>query len=126
MFGSARAEDQVDNTTELDDKLEEIVTRWCFGDVWEREGLPLRDRSMVTVAMLLALNRGPELNVHLRGALSNGLTPVELREVCLQAILYCGIPAGVAGIRTLDAVLREVDPGSSILSPAGGEADGAR
>lgn len=117
MFGRAGAEDQVDATNGLNDKLQEIVTRWCFGDVWQRDGLVPKQRSMITVGMLLALGRGPELNIHLRGALANGVTPEELREVCLHAILYCGIPAGVEGIRTLDTVLRELSPESSILGP---------
>jgi 4-carboxymuconolactone decarboxylase len=125
MFGPAGAEGQVDSTNELNDKLQEIVTRWCFGDIWQRDGLGPSQRSMITVGMLLALGRSHELNIHLRGALRNGVTPEELREICLHAILYCGIPAGVEGIRTLDAVLREVAPESSILDPAVREAAGA-
>ncbi|GAB3596082.1 carboxymuconolactone decarboxylase family protein [Microbacterium tumbae] len=107
MFGSAGAEGQTESTTELDDKLQEIVTRWCFGDLWQREDLGTRDRSLITVAMLLALGRSPEANTHMRGALANGVTPAELREVCLHALLYAGIPAAVDGLRILQPILAE-------------------
>lgn len=110
MFGEAGADAQIYATTELNDKLQEIVTRWCFGDLWSREELPLKTRSMITVAMLIALGRSHELNIHIRGALANGVTEVELREIALHAILYCGIPAGNDGIRTLDAILAPDSP----------------
>lgn len=114
MFGQAGTDDQVFATTELNDKLQEIVTRWCFGDLWLRPELPLKARSMVTVAMLAALGRSHELAIHTRGALANGVTDVELREIALHAILYCGIPAGGEALRVLDAVLAE-DGGDSVL-----------
>ncbi|MFM2475347.1 carboxymuconolactone decarboxylase family protein [Burkholderia cenocepacia] len=107
MFGAAGAEAQTEATTDVDDKLQEIVTRWCFGDVWQRAGLSTRDRSLITVAMLVALGRAHEIRIHLRGAEANGLSDEELREVMLHAILYCGIPAGVDGIRHLQAHMAE-------------------
>ncbi|BCB76599.1 4-carboxymuconolactone decarboxylase [Phytohabitans flavus] len=118
MFGEAGADAQIYSTTELNDKLQEIVTRWCFGDLWSREELPLKNRSMITVAMLMALGRSHELNIHIRGALANGVSEVELREIALHAILYCGIPAGADGIRTLDAILAEVAPDSALRKDA--------
>lgn len=119
IFGSAGAEQQTESTTELNDKMQEIVTRWCFGDIWTRdEELSRRDRSMITVAMLLALGRPHELNIHYRGALANGVTERELRELCLHAVLYCGIPAANEGLRSLEAVLRERDDESPLLQPA--------
>ncbi len=118
MFGEGGADKQVYGTTELNDKLQEIVTRWCFGDLWERAELSHKIRSMITVAMLLAAGKVPELNIHMRGALANGVTAVELREICLHSILYCGIPAGAEGIRTLDAILADVDPESDLRKPA--------
>lgn len=125
MFGPAGAEQALERTTHLNDKLQEMVTRWCFGDVWQREGLTPRERSMLTIGMLLALNRRPELETHYRGALSNGLTPEQLREICLHAVVYCGLPAGVEGIRVLDAVLRDVAPDAGIFERAAGEPEGA-
>ncbi len=119
IFGSAGAEQQTESTTELSDKMQEIVTRWCFGDIWTRDDeLSRRHRSLITVAMLVALGRPHELNIHIRGALANGVTERELREVCLHAVLYCGIPSANEGLRVLEAVLRDRDPESPLLQPA--------
>lgn len=109
MFGRAGAQDQVDHTTELDDRMQEFVTRTCFGDIWQREGLSIQDRSKITVAMMIATGKAHELRIHLRGGINNGLTALELREIALHSILYCGIPAGVEGIRALEEVLAEFD-----------------
>jgi 4-carboxymuconolactone decarboxylase len=115
---------QIENATEVTDKLQDIVTRFCFGDVWQRDGLTLRERSLVTVAILIALNREHELRLHMMGALANGATEVELREVSLHSILYAGIPAGVGGVRTLDELLAELRPDSPLRAPA--QSDGER
>lgn len=107
MFGSAGAEDQVDHTNGLNDKLQDFVTRYCFGDIWQRPGLSITDRSKVTFAMLVAAGKPHETRVHARGALENGVSPVELREIVVQSVLYCGIPAAVEGLRALEEVFVE-------------------
>jgi 4-carboxymuconolactone decarboxylase len=107
MFGPAGAEGQVEHTNDLNDKLQDFVTRYCFGDIWQRAGLPLTDRSKITFAMLIALGKAHELRIHARGALANGVSPEELREVVVHSILYCGIPAAVEGLRALEEVLAE-------------------
>lgn len=107
MFGPEGAEGQVDHTTDVDDKLQDFVTRYCFGDIWQRDGLSIPDRSKITLAMLVAMGKSHEIRIHLRGALANGLTPLELREIMLHAILYCGIPAAVDGMRALIEILEE-------------------
>lgn len=107
MFGPAGAEGQVDNTTDLDDKLQDFVTRYCFGDIWQRPGLSMADRSKITLAILIATGKPHEIRVHLRGAVANGVTPIELRELVVHSILYCGIPAAVEGMRALAEVLAE-------------------
>lgn len=107
MFGPAGAEGQVDNTTDLDDKLQDFVTRYCFGDIWQRPGLSMADRSKITLAMLIATGKPHEIRVHLRGAVANGVTPIELRELVVHSILYCGIPAAVEGMRALSEILAE-------------------
>jgi len=108
MFGTAGADAIVDHTTGVNDKIEDFVTRQTFGDVWQRPGLSIKDRSKVTFAMLVATGKPHELRVHARGAIANGVTPVELREIVLQALLYCGIPAAVEGTRGLNEVLRDL------------------
>jgi 4-carboxymuconolactone decarboxylase len=82
-----------------------IVREFCFGMVWSRPGLAVRDRSLVTVAMLAALGRQDELAAHLRGALNVGITPQELVEVLMQVGVYAGVPAGVQALTTAAGVL---------------------
>jgi 4-carboxymuconolactone decarboxylase len=89
--------------------MQELVTEYCWGAVWGREGLPKKTRSMLNLAMLCALNRPHELRMHLKGALRNGVTREEIREVLLQVAIYCGVPAGVDAFRTAKEVLAEVD-----------------
>lgn len=107
MFGSAGAEGQVEHTTDLNDKLQEFVTRTCFGDIWQRDGLSVSERSRVTIGMLIAQGKSHEIRVHMRGALANGVTPLELREIVLHSILYVGIPGAVEGMRALEEILAE-------------------
>jgi len=87
--------------------FEEVVTAHCFGDIWEREGLTQRERSLLTCAMLVALNRGPQLRGHVVGALANGVTKEEIREMLMHASLYAGIPAAVEGFRIAAEVFAE-------------------
>lgn len=89
--------------------LQELVTEYCWGTVWEREGLARRDRSLLNLGMLIALDRPHELATHVRGALNNGLTRDEIREVVLQAGIYCGVPAALDATRTVDETFRSVD-----------------
>ncbi|MDY0242006.1 MAG: carboxymuconolactone decarboxylase family protein [Rhodospirillaceae bacterium] len=87
--------------------MQELVTEYCWGAVWGRDGLEPRLRSMINLAMLSALNRPRELEIHVRGALRNGVTPEEIREVLLQVAIYAGVPAGVEAFRIAGAVLAE-------------------
>jgi 4-carboxymuconolactone decarboxylase len=117
MWGAGSLE-QITSATQLSEKLQEIVTRFCFGDLWQREGLTKRERSLITVAMLLALNRPHELRVHMEGALANGATEVEIREVALHSVPYAGIPAGASGIQILGELLTTREPDSPLLATA--------
>jgi 4-carboxymuconolactone decarboxylase len=98
---------QIDSVTDLDETLQEFVTRQCFGEIWQREGLDKKHRSLVTIAMLVAMGRSHETGIHMRGGLANGLTVEEIREVLLQSIMYCGLPSAVDGFRTLAGVVAE-------------------
>ncbi len=89
--------------------LQELVTEYCWGAVWSRDGLDRRTRSMLNLAMMAALDRQRELRLHLRGALNNGVSREEIREVLLQATVYCGIPAGLEAFRTAREAFEEVD-----------------
>ena len=88
--------------------LQELVTQYCWGDVWNRPGLDRRTRSLLNLAMLTALNRPHELKLHVRGALRNGVTQEEMREVFLQTAIYCGVPAAIDSFRNAREVLKEM------------------
>ncbi len=89
--------------------LQELVTEYCWGTIWARPQLKRRDRSLLNLGMLTALNRPDEVRVHIRGALNNGVTKSEIIEVFLQACVYCGVPAAVDSIRIAQAVFAELD-----------------
>lgn len=98
----------VNGSSEFARPMQELVTEACWGSVWSRPGLERKTRSMLNIAMLCALNRGPELAVHVRGALNNGASEVEIREVLLQVSIYCGMPAGLEGFKIAEKVIQEV------------------
>ncbi|MCX4094785.1 carboxymuconolactone decarboxylase family protein [Nocardia sp. alder85J] len=87
--------------------MQELVTEYCWGSVWTRPGLDRRTRSMLNLAMLATLNRSSEFATHVRGALTNGVTEEEIREVLLQATIYAGVPAGVEAFRIAGPILAE-------------------
>jgi 4-carboxymuconolactone decarboxylase len=90
---------------EGDTSLQQLVTEFAWGTVWTRPGLDRKQRSLATVSMLIALNRPHELIGHLRGALANGVSPEELRELTVHAAVYCGFPAALDAGRKLSEVL---------------------
>jgi len=89
--------------------FQELATEFAWGMVWPRPGLSLRDRSLVTLAQCIALNRPSEIRIHLRGAVRNGITRTELRELCLHSFLYCGGPASLDAFHTMRAALPEIE-----------------
>jgi 4-carboxymuconolactone decarboxylase len=95
-------------STEFSRAGQELVTEWCWGYAWTRPGLERRDRSLINIGMLMALNRAPELAVHIRGARNNGLSEVEIREAILHATTYCGVPAGVDAMKVAERTLNEM------------------
>ena len=103
--------DYVDNSmASADDFMmafQDVTTEYCWGYVWTRPGLPKKTRSMLNLAMLAALNRGPELKLHVNGALNNGLTKDEIKEVFLQVAIYCGIPASLDAFKIASGVFKD-------------------
>ena len=87
--------------------FQELLNTYCWNDIWNRPGLNHKTRSMLNLAMLTALNRGPELRLHINGALNNGLSKEDIREVFLQAAIYCGVPAAVEAFRIAREVFKE-------------------
>ena len=88
--------------------FQRITTEWCWGYAWTRPGLDKKTRSLVNLAMLTALNRAPEIKLHVRGAITNGVTVDEIKEVLLHATIYCGIPAGLDAFKAANEVLKEM------------------
>jgi len=88
--------------------MQELVTQYCWGEIWTRPGLDRRTRSIINLAMLTALNRPHEIKLHVRGALNNGLTKQDIAEVFLQTAIYCGVPAAIDAFRVARDVFKEV------------------
>ncbi|MEM7742817.1 MAG: carboxymuconolactone decarboxylase family protein [Pseudomonadota bacterium] len=95
--------------TDLNAPLQDWVTRYAWGDIWNRPGLARRDRSILNIGMLVALDRPAELKLHLKGALRNGLSRDEIKESLLQAAVYCGAPAALDAFRTAREAFDEFD-----------------
>lgn len=89
--------------------LQELVTEYCWGAVWGRDGLPHKIRSIVNLAMISALNRPHELKLHVKGALRNGVSKDEIREILLQVAIYCGVPCAIDAFRTAREAFAEMD-----------------
>lgn len=107
LFGAELGEKHIREATDLTREFQDIVTRYCFAEVWGRDQLPRRIRSMITISMLVAMGRTPEVKLHMRTALRNGVTPEEIREILLNAMIYCGVPAAVDGFRCAAEVLQD-------------------
>jgi 4-carboxymuconolactone decarboxylase len=109
VLGREFVERSYSSADDFNKPLQDLVTEYCWGAVWGREELPRKTRSMLNLAMLSALNRPHELKMHIRGALTNGVSREEIREVLLQVAIYCGVPAAVDAFRTAREVLAEID-----------------
>jgi len=107
VLGAEYVEASIKNADDFNRPLQDLVTEYCWGAIWTREGLPRKTRSLLNIAMLSVLNRPHELELHLRGALRNGCTKDEIREVLLQVAIYAGVPAGVDSFRTARKVFAE-------------------
>jgi 4-carboxymuconolactone decarboxylase len=108
MWGKAGADDRIEAATEFNRPFEDLVTNFCFGDVWNREGLDRKTRSMVTLAALTALSKPNQIKAHVVGAIANGVTKEEIREIIMHTSVYGGIPAGVEAITAAQEVLKQM------------------
>lgn len=108
MWGHPGSEGQINAAGDFIWPLQEVVTKYCFGQTWTRPKLSRKIRSMITIAMLVAMARPNELKVHVQGALANGVTKDELQEILLHAMVYAGVPRGVEGFRAAEEKLKEM------------------
>lgn len=108
VLGTDHVDKSINNADDFTRPMQELVTEYCWGEIWTQPELPRRTRSLINLAMLSALNRPHELQLHVRGALRNGCTKEEIRAVLLQVAIYCGVPAAIDGFRVASAVLKEM------------------
>ena len=109
VMGDAYVDRAEASRTPLNEEFQDLLTRYAWGEIWTRPGLDRRTRSCITVAMLVALNRRDELSLHMRAALRNGVTVDELKEILLQTMIYCGLPAANDAFKVAAKVLAEVE-----------------
>lgn len=107
VLGREYVERSLASADEFSRPIQELSTEYCWGHVWSREGLSRRDRSLLNLAMISALNRPHELKLHVNGALNNGLSKAQIMEVLLQAAIYCGVPAAVDAFRQAREAFKE-------------------
>ena len=108
VLGAEYVDKQLAATDEFSRTLQDLVTEYCWGAAWTRPGLERKQRSMINLALLIALNRSHEFKTHVRGALTNGLTKGDILEVIVQCMIYCGVPAAVEASRLAKEVFKEV------------------
>ena len=107
VLGDAHVDAAIAKRNAFSKEFQDLITRYAWGEIWTRPGLPRQTRSLITVAMLVALNREEELRLHLRAALRNGATQEEIRETLLQSAIYCGVPAANSAFRIAQEIFTE-------------------
>jgi 3-oxoadipate enol-lactonase/4-carboxymuconolactone decarboxylase len=109
VLGDEYVDQSLARRTDFTREFQDIVTRHAWGEIWTRPGLDRHTRSLITIAMLIALNRNDELKLHLRGSLNNGVTPEQLRELLMHSAIYCGIPAALSSFHLAVDVLKTAE-----------------
>lgn len=109
VLGDKHVDAALEKRDEFTAEFQELITRYAWGEIWARPGLPRQTRSLLTLAMMVALNRGEEFKLHLRAAMRNGVPREEIKEVLLQAAIYCGVPAANTAFHMAAEIFTEVD-----------------
>jgi 4-carboxymuconolactone decarboxylase len=109
VLGAEFVEKSISSADDFNRPMQELVTEYCWGAVWGRDGLPKKTRSLLNLAMISALNRPHELKLHVKGALRNGVTKDEIREVFLQVAIYCGVPTAIDSFRIAREAFSELE-----------------
>ena len=108
VLGAEFVDNAIKTADDFSMPLQELVTQYCWGEIWGRPGLDRKTRSIINLAMISALNRPHEVKMHVKGAIANGLTKDEIKEVFLQVTIYCGVPAGVDSFRIAREAFKEM------------------
>jgi 4-carboxymuconolactone decarboxylase len=109
VLGDAHVDRTLKNRTKFNEPFQELITRYAWGEIWSRPGLPKKTRSLLTLAMLVALNRGEEFRMHLKAALAIGVSRGDIQEMLLQAAIYCGVPAANSAFHAAEEVFEALD-----------------
>jgi 4-carboxymuconolactone decarboxylase len=109
VLGNAHVDKAEKNKTPFSEPFQDFITRYAWGEIWSRPGLPRNTRSLITLAMMIALNRSDEFRMHVRAALNNKVTRDEIQELLLQSAIYCGVPAANAAFHIAQEVFAEID-----------------
>ena len=109
VLGDKHVNRALEKKDSFNEEFQDLITRYAWGEIWTRPGLPRHTRSLITLAMLVALNRGEEFRLHARAAFNNGVTRDQIKEVLLHAAIYCGVPAANSAFHAAEEVFAEMD-----------------
>ena len=109
VLGNAHVDRTLSSKTDFNGEFQDLITRYAWGEIWTRPGLPRHIRSLATLAMLVALDRGDELRLHLRASANNGVTRDEIKELLMQCAIYCGVPAANSAFHLAQEVFADMD-----------------
>jgi len=109
VLGDAHVDRAMKGRSDFNQEFQELITRYAWGEIWTRPGLPRHTRSLLTIAMMVALNRPDEFRLHIRAAFNNGVTRDQIKEVLLQAAIYCGVPAANSAFHLAEEVFAQLD-----------------
>jgi len=107
VLGDQHVNRSLERKNAFNEEFQDLITRYAWGEIWTRPGLPRRTRSLITLALMVALNRGDEFRMHVRAAANNGVTREEIKELLLHAAIYCGVPAANSAFHAAEEVLAE-------------------
>lgn len=108
VLGAEYVDSSINNADAFNMPLQELVTEYCWNEIWNRPGLDRRTRSIINLSMITALNRPHELKLHVKGAINNGLSKEDIQEIFLQTAIYCGVPAAIDSFRVAKEVFKEM------------------
>ena len=109
VLGDAHVDRSVKNTNDFNREYQDLITRYAWGEIWTRPGLSRHSRSLITIALMVALNRSEELRMHIRAAFHNGVTREQIKEVLVHTAIYCGVPAANSAFHAAEAVFAEME-----------------
>ena len=109
VLGDAHVDRALTRSNDLNREFQELITRYAWGEIWTRPGLPRQPRSLITLAMMVALNRPDEFRLHVRAAFNNGVTRDQIKEVLLQSAIYCGVPAANSAFHLAEEVFAQLN-----------------